>query len=719
MRISKRKAFIGSGCAAVVGAFFIVFTASCSQDAKIPLFGMDSRPASECPAPPRPLEAAKVSLERVFGNLTFEYPVAMIQEPGVSGEWYLVEQSGRVRAFSADGLSGRTVLNLRSKVVFKNEAGLLGLAFHPAWQNNRLVFLSYTALDQSRNLTSYISSFRMTGDPPLVDPTSEKIVLQVTQPFYNHNGGGIAFGPDGYLYIGLGDGGSGGDPMNNGQNRNVLLGKILRIDVDRGDPYAIPADNPFAKGGGRPEIFAWGFRNPWRWSFDRDSGDLWVGDVGQNRWEEIDSVHLGGNYGWRIREGAHCFNPDPCDPAGLTDPEVEYSHQEGCSVTAGFVYQGAAIPGLRGTFIFGDYCSGNIWGVVYDPYVHHNYRRLLAASGRNIASFAQGNDGEIYVLAYNGVISKLVAVGGSPDPFPALLSQTGFVQADNPKLPAACLIPYDVNEPFWSDGAVKERFFCLPGSSRVTINDQGHLDFPVGTVFIKHFLLNGKWVETRLFVRHADGEWAGYSYEWNEAESNANLLASGKVRPVGGQSWIYPSRSQCLQCHTAAAGRSLGTEVLQLNRPFRYPASDRTANQLTTYDHIELLSAPLPASVEQLPALPGSTDNNQALGARARSYLHVNCSNCHRLGGTGRGEMELRFDTALPAMNICDAIPLLGDLGIADARILAPGAPGRSVLIQRLKRQDVFRMPPLGSGRPDNAGILLLENWIQGLTDCR
>jgi uncharacterized repeat protein (TIGR03806 family) len=607
---------------------------------------------------------------------------------------------------------------LRSKVVFSGEAGMLGMAFHPDWLANRLVFLSYTGLNTAGKLTSYISRFQMSGSPARIVPASEKVILAVEQPYYNHNGGGIAFGPDGYLYIGFGDGGSAGDPGNRAQNLDVLLGKILRIDVDRGNPYSTPPGNPFATGGGRPEIFAWGFRNPWRWSFDGANGDLWVGDVGQNRWEEIDLVRAGGNYGWRIREGAHCYNPDPCSRTGLIDPATEYSHQEGCSVTGGFVYHGAAVPSLRGVYIFGDYCSGNIWGIFSDAN-GDPVRRLLAASGLSITSFAQSRAGEIFVLSYDGAIARIAPAGVAPAPFPALLSQTGFVDPANPKQPSACLVPYDVIEPFWSDGADKERFFCLPGSEKVTINDQGHLDFPPGSVFVKHFLLKGKWVETRLFMRHADGEWAGYSYEWNEEESDAALLASGKVRSVQGQNWTYPSRAQCLQCHTLAAGRSLGTEIRQLNRLFSYPASGRTANQLTTFDHIGLFSAPLPAPVEQLPALPSSADGNVAPGPWARTYLHVNCSNCHRPGGTGRGEMDLRFETDLPAMKICDVVPQLGDLGIADARILAPGSPGRSVLLQRLKRQDVFRMPPIGGSLLDDGGVRLLENWIQGLAGCQ
>ncbi|MCU0236512.1 MAG: PQQ-dependent sugar dehydrogenase [Acidobacteria bacterium] len=716
--MKRRVARTVLGGGAVAALLLLAGFLACAREEKIPPYGLDSRPASQCPAPARPLDAAGVTLERVFADTAFAYPVAMVQEPGESGDWYLVEQPGQIRAFNADGLFPRTVADLRRKVVFRGEAGLLGMAFHPDWLNNRLVFLSYTGLNAARRLASFVSRFRMTGVPAQIDLASEKVLLEVAQPFNNHNGGGIAFGPDGFLYIGLGDGGSAGDPHDNGQNRNVLLGKMLRIDVDRGDPYAIPAGNPFAAGGGRPEIFAWGFRNPWRWSFDRASGDLWVGDVGQNRWEEIDRVLPGGNYGWRIREGAHCFRPSDCDPRGLVDPVVEYPHQEGCSVTAGFVYHGAAIPALRGVFIFGDYCSGNIWGIFHDA-DGHPLRRLLAASGRNISAFAQDRAGEVYVLAYNGVISRLAPAGGSPAAFPPLLSQTGFVDPGAPKRPSACLIPYDVVEPFWSDGAAKERFFYLPGPARITIDGQGHLDFPVGSVLVKNFLLDGRWIETRLLIRHDDGEWAGYSYEWNEAESDAALLASGKVRRVQGRDWTYPSRAQCLQCHTAAAGRALGTEIVQLNRSFAYAASGRSANQLLTYEHIGLLAAPLPAPPELLPALPRSADGNSGLNARAKSYLHVNCSYCHRPGGTGRGEMDLRFDTALPAMNICDAAPLLGDLGIAGARLAAPGAPERSIILQRLKRQDVFRMPPIGNNLADAAGILLLETWLQNLAGCQ
>jgi len=234
----------------------------------------------------------------------------------------------------------------------------------------------------------------------------------VDQPFLNHNGGQIAFGPDGLLYVGLGDGGSGGDPLGHAQDTSTLLGSILRIDVDRGTPYAVPPDNPFAAGGGRPEIFAWGLRNPWRWSFDRETGELWCGDVGQNRWEEVDRIRRGGNYGWNVREGAHCFASAECDSAGLIEPVAEYSHDEGCSITGGYVYRGATLPQISGAYVYGDFCSGRIWGL-FSAGGGALAPRLLAESGLQISSFAEDHDGELYVVDYGGGIHRLAS---APEP---------------------------------------------------------------------------------------------------------------------------------------------------------------------------------------------------------------------------------------------------------------------------------------------------------------
>ncbi len=347
-----------------------------------------------------PAWAQNLALEPAFPGLRFAAPVALLQAPGADDRWYVVEQAGRVIAVDTGRGAARAAVfvDLRRRVEDgPAEAGLLGMAFHPDYQANGQVFISYTR--GGSPLISIISRFSLAGDGLAgdgLDPASERIVLDLDQPFGNHNGGGIAFGPDGYLYIGLGDGGAGGDPRGNGQNTRTLLGAMLRIDVDGGTPYAIPPDNPFARGGGRPEIFAWGLRNPWRFAFDRLTGALWVGDVGQAAWEEVNRIERGGNYGWNIREGAHPYRRGRA-VGPLIDPVAEYDHDQGCSITGGTVYRGERVPALRGLYVYGDYCSGRIWGLPADG----RPRRLLD-SGLNISAFGEGNDGELYVLDHAG-----------------------------------------------------------------------------------------------------------------------------------------------------------------------------------------------------------------------------------------------------------------------------------------------------------------------------
>lgn len=356
-----------------------------------------------------------VGTVRAFAGLSFERPVAMIQAPGSDADWYVAEQAGRIFTFADDPGAARAdlVLDLRAGVDSgPNEAGLLGMALHPDFAANRQVFLSYTRPGTGRGvaLISVISRFTADADGRRLDPDSEQIVLTLEQPFGNHNGGHIAFGPDGFLYAGFGDGGAGGDPRNNGQNTGTLLGTLLRVDVDGPGAYEIPPDNPFADGvGGRPEIHAYGLRNPWRWSFDRQTGELWLADVGQNRWEEVDRIVSGGNYGWNAREGAHGFDGSTRAAGPLIEPVAEYSHQQGCSVTGGFVYRGRAIADLQGFFVYGDFCSGLVWGVRRTTNSGTEVQRLMQTDLR-IAAFAEGNDGELYILDHGrGRIFQLVA----------------------------------------------------------------------------------------------------------------------------------------------------------------------------------------------------------------------------------------------------------------------------------------------------------------------
>jgi glucose/arabinose dehydrogenase len=377
--------------------------------------------------PPPPPDSS-LTTERAFSNLpTFEKPVLMLQAPGNGSTWYVVEQVGRIRAFDNDATvaSTRLFIDIVSSVRSGGEQGLLGMAFHPAYPADPRVYLSYTH-ESSSGLESRIAEFLTRDAGQTLDPSSEEILLAIPQPARNHNGGGIAFGPDGLLYIGFGDGGGSGDTwgdFGNGQNLRTLLGKLIRIDVDGSTGtlrYAIPASNPHAgnapcsTGNGSeacPEIFAYGFRNPWRWSFDRASGELWVADVGQSTFEEVNRVVLGGNYGWRCFEGTQTYNEE-CGPNAGTSlpPVVEYGRTAGQAITGGYVYRGTAIPGLAGRYVFADYGSGNVWHIARDT---APTRTISAnegfATGLAIASFGEDNNGELYLVDHDGTLHRLRA----------------------------------------------------------------------------------------------------------------------------------------------------------------------------------------------------------------------------------------------------------------------------------------------------------------------
>jgi glucose/arabinose dehydrogenase len=373
-------------------------------------------PTTSATPPAIDIPAGSIQVERVFPNLTFQEMTNLVQPDDPSGLIFVAEQRGVVHAFPAGRpeQGSRVFLDITDRVNRGgSEEGLLGFAFDPRYRDNGYFYVYYSAAGPRR---SVVSRFRVDqNNHDVAAPRSEAIILEVEQPFSNHNGGQLAFGPDGYLYIGLGDGGGAGDPQGNGQNLGTLLGSILRIDVS-GLPatggYRIPVDNPFAgAAGARGEIWAFGLRNPWRFSFDIQTGLLWAGDVGQNRWEEVDIIAKGGNYGWNVMEGFHCYSPTAgCDQSGLTLPVVQYDHAQGCSVTGGYVYRGDGIPSLRGHYIYGDYCSGSIWALDYlDGAVKRN--ALLVKSGLNIASFGEDRAGHLYILSRDGGIYTLVAKG--------------------------------------------------------------------------------------------------------------------------------------------------------------------------------------------------------------------------------------------------------------------------------------------------------------------
>jgi uncharacterized repeat protein (TIGR03806 family) len=658
----------------------------------------------------------------------------MILEPVANPRWFVLRKSGQLVTFDPDNATSfSTYIDLSAVVRTEIEGGLLGLAFHPDYPNTPEIFLSYTEELPGSNMRSVISRFILDDIANPGAGTEEQVIVLLDQDSDSHNGGDIAFGADGYLYIGFGDGGGAGDPRDRAQDTTRLLGSMLRIDVTGpgvsfpGNPYDIPSSNPFfgnaecgpgANANACPEIYAWGFRNPWRWSFDPPTGDLWLGDVGQGTWEEIERVELGGKYGWRCREGANDFNTDGCG-TGFTDPVFDYPRSEGQSVTGGFVYRGSAIPALIGRYVFADFRAGRIWALQSDGQGGF-VSDLLIETTFGPTSFGVDQAGELYFTDINNSrLRKIVPSGsGTPDSIPTLLSDTGCTDPGDVTQLYVGLMPYDINALFWSDGAVKDRHIGLPNGTTIARDANDDWVFPNGTVIVKNFRLQGNLIETRQLMRHPDGVWAGYTYEWNAQQTEATRVQGGKTVNINGQDWIYPSEGQCMNCHTSAAGFALGPETAQVNKEFTYPATQRSFNQLETLDHVMMFTTPLPGPASGMPALADPADTGSSLTDRARAYLHTNCAQCHQPGGQTPSTMDLRYATLLANTNACDAVPLEGDLGIANARLIAPGDSGRSVVINRASRRDNNGMPPLGSNLIDTAGVTLLTDWVNSLVNC-
>ncbi|MCZ6890273.1 MAG: PQQ-dependent sugar dehydrogenase [Gammaproteobacteria bacterium] len=689
-------------------------------------FGLTSRPSfGGANLPTDSSQPGGVVLVDAFPNLDFSAPIFLAGVPG-ENRLAIVEQGGRVRAFVQDAQTAVStiVLDLSGVVLFSGEQGLLGFAFDPGFAQNRYIYVHYSRDNPRR---SVIARYRWDAVTDLADLDTEKIILELAQPFSNHNGGMLAFGPGDYLYVAFGDGGSGGDPLGNGQNGLTLLGTVLRLDVhpaDDADPYAIPLDNPFVGDAAvRDEIYAMGLRNPFRFSFDRQTGDLWLGDVGQGEIEEIDLVTAGGNYGWCVYEGTQLFNAgcSTLPDSAFTFPVWEYDHSQGFAVIGGYVYRGTSIPSLFGTYVYTDFVSGTIWSLVYDG--ANVTSNTVIGAAPSPTSFGEDHVGELYVVSQGGDILALQETGAGEGvvPIPALLSETGIFTDLGTLQPVSGFVEYGVNVPFWSDGAVKRRWIAIPDGQTMTFAATGAWDFPVGTVLVKHFDMEMveqdasslRRLETRVLVRRLLG-WVGFTYRWNAGETDADLVTARETEDLtvmlsGGEetfTYTYPSSADCAACHTTAAGGALSARTRQVNRDFDFP--DATDNQLRTFDHIGFFAAD--AGISN-PALFGAF----VVPATARAYLDVNCAQCHRPGGPAPVDLDLRFDSADASMNAIGVAPLAGDLGIADARIVTAGEKETSVLWQRMRTLSNERMPPLSSHRVDQAGVDLVGAWIDAM----
>ena len=677
-----------------------------------------------------------------FPNLSFAAPVAMLPAPS-GNTLYVVELGGTIRAFDNNpAVTTSTEFgNIGVLLDRRGEGGLLGMAFDPNFTTNGFVYLSYTApvpanqqIPNIRTMWSRVTRFATNAAHTQMINTPERFILQVDQPYTNHNGGQIAFDSSGNLYLGLGDGGSSNDPNQNGQRLTNLLGAMVRINPNiadntgRGLNYGIPNSNPFYGNNNCnsacPEIFAWGLRNPWRWSFDRDTGALFAGDVGQGAREEIDLIQSGKNYGWGCYEGT-LFNTSyggDCSaliatPSLHTLPIHDYPRSDGTTVTGGYVYRGNAIPNLRGQYIFADYGSGTVWAIE-NPY-SNPIRRTLFNTGRNIVSMAEDAAGELYLIDIAGSIYLIEPDPGSlpTPPFASQLSATGCANSVDPKLPASGLIPYEINAPLWSDNADKYRWLSLPDNTTIDIDANHDWHFPIGSVLRKDFYLNNQIVETRLLAHHTDGSWAGYSYEWNNTQTDATLLADAKTISVGAQQWTFPSPAQCTQCHTSVAGRTLGPETAQLNRVITKPKSSELINQIDYFKSLELFTV-APANPANLPRLASYDDLNASPESLARAYLHSNCSNCHQPNGPVISTMNLHYNVNFIAMNICGAPNNFGPV-LGATQLFAPNNLTDSIIYQRMHTAAMdMRMPPIGTAIEDIDGLGFIANWITSVATC-
>ena len=697
------------------------------------------------PDPPRPYRT-----EVVFPKIRFDEPLEVTLVPA-SHRIAIAERHGKIYTFESkrDAVRKSLLLDVGRTVY--------GLAFHPNFEKNGYFYVtSIVSGDKPSPTGSRVSRFQAVGPHHLTaDKKSERVILEWQSG--GHNGGCLRFGPDGYLYLATGDGSGIADGRKTGQNPNDLLASILRIDVDhpsKGRAYGIPADNPFVgHAGARPEVYSYGHRQVWKYSFDRPTGRLWAGDVGQDLWEMIHLVRKGGNYGWSVNEGSHPFRPlRKKGPTPILPPIIEHSHNDFRSITGGYVYHSRRLPELRGAYIYGDYDTGRVWSFRYEHGKVSQHRELADTQIR-IVAFGQNRDGEVYLLDFvGGQLHRLVP---APPPsadapkFPRRLSQTGLFTSTKTLTPAPGVIPYSVNSKLYSDNAVKSRLLALPGDSQIEFDTVTYplakppapsgWRFPDRTVLVKTFSLEmepGKpnsvrRLETRILQHHrmpgneyeyGAQVWLGYTYLWNDEQTDATLIAAGGLdktytitdpRAPGGQrkqTWHFPSRAECTLCHTMAAKYVLAVNTLQMNRDHNYGGV--IANQLATLNHLGIFRKPLTIPPSRLPRLADYHDTSLSIDVRARAYLHANCAHCHRKWGGGNADFRLPATLTLQQTGLLNVRPQHGAFGLNDPRLVVPGEPDRSMVLYRMTKTGLGRMPHVGSNVVDQNAVKLIRRWI-------
>lgn len=717
---------------------------------------------------------------------TFSYPVKIVTPPGdPANRVFVLERTGLIRVFdpAVPTASPATFMNMTSIVASSTsqgeERGALGLAFHPQWRTNGYFYVYYS--NSTGGANQRVSRFQFTGADPNANTgnlASEAVFFRQADPASNHNGGDIMFGNDGYLYISVGDGGGANDSTGGSQKLDGgLFSGIFRIDVDRRtgnlEPntpnpsgniltitpnpnngnlpyYKIPADNPFIGATSfngvalanpayaRTEYYAIGLRNPWRMNFDPANGRLYVGDVGQGTREEVDLIVKGGNYGWKWREG---FVATPgvsgSAPAGFSplDPILDYPTQ--LAITGGLVYRGSGISQLYGQYIFADY-NGPIWrqplnettGVAVGSKVQ------IATATSPVAFGTDPRNGDVLVAQIGGSPGagrlRRLSVSSTSGSLPATLSATGAFASLNPLTPNAGIVSYEPNVSFWSDYAVKQRWFSVPNvNDKLTFTPTGAWTSPAGSVWIKHFEINTtrgnsksprKRLETRFLIRNANGVY-GLTYKWNAAGTEADLVPEEGTSEtfqvdVGGtptnQTWNYPSRASCLNCHTQVGGYTLSFNSQQMNRNHDYNAQN--LNQIEALSAAGYFSNPasIPAT-NTIVKFADANENSQSVEWRVRSYLAVNCVSCHQPGGLGVGNWDARHTVKTADAGLINGA-LVNNLGDPANRVLASNDLAHSVMYQRIASAGgtANHMPPIATNETNPDAVTLLASWVQG-----
>lgn len=728
-----------------------------------------------------PAEAAGYTGQNAFGSLTFALPIAIRNVPGQSSHLFVVQRNSTIERVSLEANTRSTFLNLAAhlnttsnpqrRLATNSENGILSMAFHPNFKQNGFFYVFYSTNITSNTITQLyqrVSRFQATGTPgaydlaATADPASELPLITQRDQAGNHNGGDIHFGADGYLYISTGDEGGSNDQYDNSRFIDKdFFSTILRIDVDRlpgslapnphsntpsgahiasavhPGTYAIPADNPFIGATThhglpintaklRTEIWACGFRNPWRMSFDPPTGRLFVADVGQGAREEVNLVNPGNDYGWSYREGNLAFTAGPggaTPPAGFnpTSPIHDYPRTQGISITGGVVSRGALLSELAGKYLFGDYGSGRIWALT-ESGTAWTSQQLFQESGNNLVAFGTDprNGDVLYCMIGQSVVKRIVRTSAGGTPLPPLLSETGAFADLSTLAPHAGIVPYEVNLPFWSDHAAKRRWFSIPDPlPTMQWARDANWQFPNGQVWIKHFDIetelgnpaSKRRLETRFLVKNSTGAY-GVTYRWRDDQSDADLVASAGLDELlaSSQIWRFPSRSECMTCHTTSSGYALSFNTRQLNRSNHF--SGIMQNQLSALEQAGYLSNQTdPISI--LPRFFASDDDTQSLEIRARSYLAVNCAPCHQPGGGGGGTWDVSAHLSTESTGIIRGL-LNNPHGDPDNRIIAPGDTARSMAVTRMQGPGgLNRMPPIGNQVTDTVGVELLTQWIE------